>query len=71
MCIRDSYYGAIHRVTGWMRTLLYDPAPEAATIRARALPRIAAESTRRFDHGGIGLDGPSDGAARRRYFGED
>ncbi len=54
-----------------MRTLLYDPAPEAAAIRARPLPRIAAEPTRRFDHVGIGPDGPSDEAARRRYFGKD
>jgi 2-polyprenyl-6-methoxyphenol hydroxylase-like FAD-dependent oxidoreductase len=67
----DKHYGAIHRITGWMRTLLYDQAPEALAIRARALPRLAAEPSRRLDLLGLGPDGPSDDAARRRLFAED
>lgn len=67
----DKHYGAIHRITGWTRTLMYDPAPEAMAIRARALPRLAAEPSRRLDLLGLGPDGPSDDAARRRLFAED
>jgi 2-polyprenyl-6-methoxyphenol hydroxylase-like FAD-dependent oxidoreductase len=67
----DRHYGAVHRVTGWLRTLLYDPGPEAAAIRVRALPLQAAEPARRIDHVGLGPDAPSDEAARRRFFGED
>jgi 2-polyprenyl-6-methoxyphenol hydroxylase-like FAD-dependent oxidoreductase len=37
----DGYYGALHRLTGWMRTLANDPRPEAAAIRAKVLPIIA------------------------------
>jgi 2-polyprenyl-6-methoxyphenol hydroxylase-like FAD-dependent oxidoreductase len=67
----DRHYGAIHRLTGWMRTLFYDPGAEAASLRARALPRLAAEPARGIDLVGLGPDGPSDEAARRRFFGED
>jgi hypothetical protein len=67
----DRHYGAIPRLTGWMRTLFYDPGPEAASLRARALPRLAEEPTRDIDLVGLGPDAPSDEAARRRFFGED
>src|SRR5262249_37086354 len=36
----DRHYGAIHRITGWMRTMFYDTRPEAAAIRNRAMPRL-------------------------------
>jgi menaquinone-9 beta-reductase len=42
----DRRYEAVHRITDWIRTLFLDPRPEAAAIRARALPRIAAEPSR-------------------------
>ena len=67
----DRYYGAIHRLTDWMRTILYDPTAEAAAIRARAFPLMAQDSTRRPDIVGIGPEFPSDETARRRLFGED
>lgn len=67
----DRHYGAIHRLTGWMRTLLYDPSPEATALRRRALPLLAAEPARRIDLVGLGPDAPSDEPARRRLFGED
>jgi menaquinone-9 beta-reductase len=67
----DRQYGAIHRHTDWKRTVFFDPRPEAAAIRARALPRIAQDPTRVPDTIGVGPDAPSDEAARRRFFGED
>jgi 2-polyprenyl-6-methoxyphenol hydroxylase-like FAD-dependent oxidoreductase len=67
----DRRYEAVHRITDWIRTLFLDPRPEAAAIRARALPRIAAEPSRRVDYVGLGPSAPSDEAARRRFFGED
>ena len=67
----DRRYGAVHRITSWLRTLFLDPRPEAAAIRERALPRMAAEPARRIDYVGLGPEAPSDEAARRRFFGED
>jgi 2-polyprenyl-6-methoxyphenol hydroxylase-like FAD-dependent oxidoreductase len=67
----DLRYDAVHRVTGWIRTLFLDPGPEAAAIRERALPRLIAEPARRIDYVGLGPEAPSDDAARRRFFGED
>ena len=66
----DEYFGAIHRLTGWMRALFYDPSEAAASVRARALPLIAAEPDRRPDIVGLGPAFPSDETARRRFFGE-
>jgi 2-polyprenyl-6-methoxyphenol hydroxylase-like FAD-dependent oxidoreductase len=67
----DRYYGAIHRLTSWMRPLLYDPSPTAAACRARAFPRLAEDGERLPDTIGLGPEAPSDEAARRRLFGED
>jgi len=67
----DRHYGAVHRLTDWMRVMSYDPRPEAAAIRARAFPLIAQDRTRRPDIVGLGPESPSDEAARRRFFGED
>jgi 2-polyprenyl-6-methoxyphenol hydroxylase-like FAD-dependent oxidoreductase len=67
----DRHYGAIHRLTGWMRPLLYDPGPAAAAYRARAWPRLAEDGERLPDTVGLGPEAPSDEAARRRLFGED
>jgi 2-polyprenyl-6-methoxyphenol hydroxylase-like FAD-dependent oxidoreductase len=67
----DRHYGAIHRLTNWIRVVSYDPRPEAAAIRARALPLIAEDWTRRPDIVGLGPEFPSDEAARRRFFGEE
>ncbi|WP_207553442.1 FAD-dependent oxidoreductase [Teichococcus deserti] len=67
----DGRYGAVRRITGWIRTLFLDPRPEAVALRARALPRIVADPSRRVDYVGLGPLAPSDDAARRRLFGED
>jgi 2-polyprenyl-6-methoxyphenol hydroxylase-like FAD-dependent oxidoreductase len=67
----DRHYGAIHRIIGWLTTLFCDPRPEAAAVRARALPRLAEDPKRGVDLIGLGPDAPSDEAARRRLFGED
>ncbi len=67
----DRYYGALRRMHGWMRELYYERGPEADARRARALPRLAEESTRRPDTIGLGPDAASDEVARRRFFGDD
>jgi 2-polyprenyl-6-methoxyphenol hydroxylase-like FAD-dependent oxidoreductase len=67
----DRRYDAVHRITSWLRTLFLDPRPEAAAIRERALPRIAAEPARRIDYVGLGPKAPHDETTRRRFFGED
>jgi 2-polyprenyl-6-methoxyphenol hydroxylase-like FAD-dependent oxidoreductase len=67
----DRRYGAVHRITGWIRTLFLDPGAEAAAIRERALPRMVAEPSRRIDYVGLGPAAPSDERTRRRFFGGD
>ena len=65
------YYGALHRIQGWTRELLFERGPEAVARRARALPLLAKEPDRRLDYPVWGPDGPSDEAARRRFYGAD
>ena len=65
------YYGALRRIQGWTRELLYERGPAAEARRARALPLLAKEPDRRLDYGTWGPDGPSDEDARRRFYGED
>ena len=65
------YYGALRRIQGWTRELLYERGPAAEARRARALPLLAKEPDRRLDYGTWGPDGPSDEAARRRFYAED
>ena len=67
----DRYYGAIHRMTGWARTLFYDPAPAVTAVRERALARLAEDRTRGLDIMSIGPEFPADEPHRRRFFGED
>jgi 2-polyprenyl-6-methoxyphenol hydroxylase-like FAD-dependent oxidoreductase len=67
----DRYYDALRRLTGWMRTLFYDPGPEAGALRARALPRLAEDRGRAPDIVGVGPEALSDEDARRRLFGQD
>lgn len=65
------YYGALRRIQGWTRELLYERGPAAEARRARALPLLAKEPDRRLDYGTWGPDGPSDEAARSRFYAED
>ena len=67
----DRYFGALHRVEGWLGDLLYEVGPEADARRARALPRLAEEPDRDLDLIGVGPDLPSDETTRRRFLAED
>jgi 2-polyprenyl-6-methoxyphenol hydroxylase-like FAD-dependent oxidoreductase len=63
-------FHACHTVEGWVRTLFQDPSPEAAALRARAMPRIAEDPTRVPDHIFSGPDVPLNEEVRARLFGE-
>jgi 2-polyprenyl-6-methoxyphenol hydroxylase-like FAD-dependent oxidoreductase len=65
----DHAYGSLHRQHNWARHLFYTEGPEAEAMRARALPKLAEDPSRRPDVIGLGPDAPSDEAARRRFFG--
>lgn len=67
----DEYYGALHRVAGWLTDMLYEVGPDADALRNRAFPYLAEEPQRWPDLIGLGPDSPSDEAARRRFFAED
>jgi menaquinone-9 beta-reductase len=66
----DRHYGAIHRLTDWMRMMFYDPSPAGTARRERAFPYLAEDGQRIPDMVGLGPEAPSDEAARRRLFGE-
>lgn len=63
-------FHACHVVEGWLRTLLQDPSPESAALRARALPLLAEDPTRVPDHIFSGPDLPVNEQLRARFFGE-
>jgi 2-polyprenyl-6-methoxyphenol hydroxylase-like FAD-dependent oxidoreductase len=63
-------FHACHMVEGWIRTLFQDPSPEAAALRARAMPLIAEVPTRVPDHIFSGPDLPLNEQVRARFFGE-
>jgi len=67
----DRHYRSIHRMTSWLRYMLYDPSREAIEVRARALPRVIADRARFPDVIGVGPDFPADEIHRRRFFCED
>lgn len=67
---RRVYFRTCHTVESWLRTLLLDPSPDAAALRAKAMPLIAQDPTRVPDHINSGLDLPLDGQVRARMFGE-
>ena len=54
----DRHYRSIHRMTSWLRYMLYDPSREAIEVRARALPRVIADRARFPDVIGVGPDFP-------------
>ena len=64
------YFRTCHTVEGWSRSLFQDPSPEAAALRARAMPLIAEDPTRVPDHIFSGPDLPLDDHVRARFFGE-
>ena len=63
-------FRACHVVERWLRTLFQDPSPEAAALRARAMPLIAEDPTRVPDHIFSGPDLPLNEQVRARFFGE-
>jgi 2-polyprenyl-6-methoxyphenol hydroxylase-like FAD-dependent oxidoreductase len=63
-------FHACHMVEGWVRTLFQDPSPEAAVLRARAMPLIVDDPTRVPDHIFSGPDLPLNEQVRARFFGE-
>lgn len=66
----DQSFRACHKVEGWYRALFQDPSPEAAALRAKAMPLIAQDPTRVPDHILSGPDLPLDEQVRARLFGE-
>jgi 2-polyprenyl-6-methoxyphenol hydroxylase-like FAD-dependent oxidoreductase len=67
---RRVYFRTCHTVEGWLRTLFQDSSPEAAALRAKAMPLIADDPTRMPDHVNSGLDLPLNEQVRARMFGE-
>jgi 2-polyprenyl-6-methoxyphenol hydroxylase-like FAD-dependent oxidoreductase len=67
----DEYYGALHRILGWMTQLTWTPGPEADERRKRVFPRWAKDPTGFPDSVGLGPFGPSDETARRLVLGLD
>jgi 2-polyprenyl-6-methoxyphenol hydroxylase-like FAD-dependent oxidoreductase len=65
----DRAYSSLHNQHNGARLLFYTPGPKADALRARALPKLASEPSRRPDVIGLGPDAPSDEVARRRFFG--
>ncbi|HXY08102.1 MAG TPA: NAD(P)/FAD-dependent oxidoreductase [Terriglobales bacterium] len=67
---RRVYFRTCHTVEAWFRLLFLDPSPEAAAVRAKAMPLIAEDPTRVPDHINSGLDLPLNDQVRARMFGE-
>ena len=67
----DEYYGALHRILGWMTQLMWTPGPEADERRSHVFPRWAKDPTGFPDSVGLGPLGPSDETARRLILGLD
>jgi len=65
-----TYHESLRRQTRWLERLFRTPGPEADELRSVAMPKIAADPRRAPDVVGQGPDGPSDDAARARFFGE-
>jgi len=67
----DAYFNTAIVVEDWLFEMFFALGPEADSLRARALPKIAADPTRFPDHNVSGPDLPCDDSVRRRFFGED
>lgn len=66
----DRQYGAIHKVTGWVRELFYQIGPAADARRARAFPLLTEDMSRMPDVLMSGPDIQLDEEVRARFFGE-
>jgi menaquinone-9 beta-reductase len=67
----DRYFGVVHTAEGWLTAMFHETGPVADARRAKALPLIAQDATRRPDVTASGPDCVLDEIARRRFFGED
>ena len=67
----DRYFGVVHTAEGWLTAMFHETGPVADARRAKALPLIAQDATRRPDVTASGPDCVLDETARRRFFGED
>ncbi len=67
----DRTFLALHRILGWMTTLVWTAGPEADARRARVFPRMHAGEPGFPDNIGLGPFGPSDERARRLTLGEE
>jgi menaquinone-9 beta-reductase len=67
----DRYFNVIHTANNCMTEMFYATGPEAEARRAKALPLIAQDPTRRLDHDISGPDLPLDETVIRRFFGEE
>jgi hypothetical protein len=61
----------VHTAEGWLTAMFHETGPVADARRAKALPLIAQDETRRPDVTASGPDCVLDEMARRRFFGED
>ena len=67
----DRYAQVAHTMESWITQMLLDMGPEADARRTRALPLWRQDRTRHPDVFFSGPDQVLDGAARRRFFGEE
>lgn len=67
----DRYFNIVHTANNCLTELFYETGPKAEVQRAKALPLIAQDPTRRLDHGFSGPDLPLNETVIRRFFGEE
>ena len=63
----DRYYGALRRITSWLREVRFTVGAEGDQLREHALPRLADGTGP--DLWAMGPDNPSDESARIRFLG--
>jgi len=66
----DWHYGVVHTLNDWLTEFFIATGPEAAAVRARALPLIAKDPTRFPDLFALGPDTPVGDDVKKRFFAE-
>jgi hypothetical protein len=67
----DRCFGIVHTAEEWRRAVFHETGLVADARRARSLPLIAQDPTRRPDVTASGPDCVLDETTKRRFFGED
>ena len=67
----DQYYGALHRILGWMTELFWSFGAQADDRRAKVFSRMKEDPRGFPDSIGLGPFGPSDDRAKRLILGLD